>query len=128
MEIHIDSGNDIVESRTECKKIAKKIGFGMVDQTKIATAVSELTRNVIDHAEEGDLTVKSLDKDGKTGIEIKLQDWGPGIEDVEQAMQEGHSTQDTMGQGLPGTKKLMDEMEIDSEPGEGTKVVVRKWL
>lgn len=128
MRIEITSDDDIVTSRTMAKDLAQKLGFGIVDQTKIATAISELTRNVVKYADEGMLNIETISQAGRVGIELICEDRGPGIEDIEQAMQEGYSTGKGLGMGLCGAKKLMDEFEVTSEKGKGLRVTVRKWL
>ncbi|MCK5227194.1 MAG: anti-sigma regulatory factor [Desulfobulbaceae bacterium] len=128
MRIEITSDDDIVTSRTMAKDLAQKLGFGIVDQTKIATAISELTRNVVKYADEGILNIETVSQAGRVGIELICEDRGPGIEDIEQAMQEGYSTGKGLGMGLCGAKKLMDEFEVTSEKGKGLRVTVRKWL
>jgi len=128
MRLEIKTDNDIINSRSEVKNVAKEIGFGVVDQTKIATAISELTRNVVKYADEGALTINRIKEGGRSGIEIICEDQGPGIEDVELALKEGYSTTKGLGMGLSGARKLMDEFAIDSGPGKGTRVIVRKWL
>ncbi len=117
---------DIVRARQRAREIAKGLGFGLVDQSRIATAVSELTRNVVRYATggKGDVSIKSL---SGSGIEIVVSDHGPGIADVEQALRDGFSSGAGMGMGLPGAKRLMDEMHVDSELGSGTTVTIRKW-
>ena len=122
--------DDIVRCRSRAREIAKAIGFGMVDQSRIATAVSELTRNVVRYATEsrGEMTLRALNSDrGMTGLEIVVADKGPGIPDIQEALQEGFSSGAGMGMGLPGTRRLMDEMLIESAPGKGTMVTIRKW-
>ena len=119
---------DIVETRRIVRELTKEVGFGFTDVTRIVTAISELARNVVIHAESGRLYWKLIGGGVRQGIELIVEDQGPGISDIEMAMQEGFSTGRGMGVGLPGTKRLMDEMEIITKEGEGTKIVVRKWL
>jgi serine/threonine-protein kinase RsbT len=119
----------IVLARQEARRIAKEMGFGLVDQSRIATAVSELTRNVVRYAVggRGEMVVRRLEGAAR-GMEIVVRDEGPGIDDVEQAMREGFTSGQGLGLGLPGTKRLVDQMEIDSALGRGTVVTIRKWL
>jgi len=120
---------DIVLARVEGRNLAKELGFGTIDQARIATAISELARNVILYAPEGKVTVRAIVSDhGRRGIEVVCEDNGPGIADVELVMQNGYSTSSGLGMGLPGTKRLMDEVELETELGVGAKVTVRKWL
>lgn len=120
----------IVAARQCARDVARRLGFGMVDQSRIATAVSELARNVIRYAVngEGDVTIRELAAlPSRIGIEIIVQDQGPGITDLEQALHDGFTSGGGLGLGLPGTKRLMDEMLIDSVVGKGTTVTIRKW-
>jgi serine/threonine-protein kinase RsbT len=121
--------NDIVLARQLARETARTLGFGLVDQSRIATAVSELARNVVRYASgaQGDMRLRTLSADRGTGMEITVSDHGPGIPDVEQAMQAGFTSGAGLGMGLPGTRRLMDEMEIDSATGRGTTVTIRKW-
>jgi serine/threonine-protein kinase RsbT len=125
--IPIKEESDIVRARTEAKETAKKLGFGLVDQTRISTAVSELARNVYVYAGSGEVKIEEL-ANPIHGIRITFTDNGPGIEDIDLAMQDGWSSIRSMGKGLPGAKRLMDLMEINSQPGKGTTVIVEKWL
>jgi serine/threonine-protein kinase RsbT len=122
--------DDIVMSRQRAREVAKRLGFGAVDQSRIATAVSELARNVVRYATDGqgEVTIRELPTEARrTGIEIVVADEGPGIADLEQAMSDGFTSGGGMGMGLPGTKRLMDEMEIDSGAGRATVITIRKW-
>jgi serine/threonine-protein kinase RsbT len=123
----IRSDMDIVIARTLARDIAKAIGFGAIDQARIATAVSELARNIFLYAGTGTVTVRELDRNGRRGIEIICDDQGPGITDISQVMQDGYSTSRGMGMGLPGAKRLMDEFDIKSREGIGTTITCRKW-
>lgn len=128
--IPISGEGDIVTARGRARELARALGFGMVDQSRIATAVSELTRNVVRYAMDGrgEAVLRRLaDGRGRAGLEIAVIDQGPGIADVDLAMREGVTSGSGMGMGLPGTRRLMDEMEIDSAPGRGTTVTIRKW-
>lgn len=128
--IQITVEDDIVAARGTAREAAKVLGFGVVDQSRIATAVSELARNVVRYATDGrgEVVVRALGGTGTgTGIEIIVRDQGPGIADTEQAMAEGFTSGSGMGMGLPGTRRLMDEMLLESTPGHGTTVTIRKW-
>lgn len=120
--------DDIVIARQRAREEAKSLGFGLVDQSRIATAVSELTRNVIRYATDsrGEMRLRAL-RGQRIGLEIVVADKGPGIPDVAQALREGYTSGTGLGMGLPGTRRLMDEMEIDSVVGQGTTITIRKW-
>jgi len=126
--VPIRSDLDIVTARVEGRELAKELGFGVIDQARIATAISELTRNIVQYAEQGEATMRPVEVGGRVGLEIICQDEGPGIPDVGLAMQDGFSTSTSLGMGMPGAKRLMDEFEIESEVGFGTTVTIRKWL
>jgi serine/threonine-protein kinase RsbT len=118
---------DIVSTRKAVRDLATKIGFGPTDTTRIVTAASELARNVYKYAGQGVMHWKTLQENGRLGLELRFEDKGPGIQDIEAAMQEGHTTGGGLGMGLPGARRLMDELEIQSAVGEGTTVITRKW-
>jgi serine/threonine-protein kinase RsbT len=127
--IPVKTDLDIVSARVEGRNMAKELGFGTIDQARIATAISELARNVILYAPEGKVTVRAIvSNDGGRGIEVICEDNGPGIANIELVMQDGYSTSSGLGMGLPGTKRLMDEFEIETRLGVGTRVAVRRWL
>ncbi len=127
-QVLIASEGDLVTARKTAREVASRLGFGLTDVTRIVTAVSELARNVITFAGSGLMRWRLLDAGNSVGIELAFEDQGVGIPDVEMAMQEGFSTASGLGMGLPGSKRLMDEMEVQSVPGERTAVVVRKFL
>jgi serine/threonine-protein kinase RsbT len=132
VETRIPIGDEasIVTARQAARLLAKELGFGAVDQSRIATAVSELTRNVVRYATDGrgELFMRTLPPSARgTGIELVVRDDGPGIADVDAALRQGFTSGRGMGLGLPGARRLMDEMTIDSAPGRGTTVTVRKW-
>ncbi len=122
---------DIVAARQRARDIASRIGFGAMDQSRITTAVSELARNVVRYATagRGEVTIGEIaGLNGQRGIEAVVRDSGPGIADLELALRPGFSSGKGLGLGLSGTKRLMDEMTVDSRLGAGTTVTVRKWL
>jgi len=125
--IEITSVEGIVAARQKVRELASNMGFSTVDQTRIATAVSELARNIYQFAGKGRVTIFSLEGDRK-GMKLVCEDDGPGIADIELAMTDGYSTSKSLGLGLPGARRLMDEFQIESEPGKGTKVTITKWL
>lgn len=125
--VEIKQEADIVNVRTAARIRAAEIGFGLVDQTRISTAVSELARNIYTYAGEGEVRIEE-DCTPHHGIRITFIDNGPGIEDIELALKDGFSTAGSMGKGLPGAKRLSDSMDIQSESGKRTKVIIEKWL
>ncbi|GAC1383599.1 MAG: anti-sigma regulatory factor [Herpetosiphon sp.] len=125
--IPITSDLDIVSARMVAREMAIQIGFGAIDQARIATAISELARNIYLYAGRGTVTLKEASKGSKRGLEVTCEDQGPGIPDISLVMQDGYTSSKGMGMGLPGAKRLMDDFEINSKVGTGTKIVCRKW-
>lgn len=125
--VSIQTDLDIVLARSRARDVARDIGFGTIDQARIATAVSELARNVFLYAGIGVVTIRIVDQQGRKGIEVEVEDHGPGILNIEQVFQNGYTTSRGMGIGLPGAKRLMDEFDIQSQIGGGTRIVCRKW-
>ena len=123
--IHTDQ--DIVAARQRGRDLAQQIGFSYSSLTLIATAISELARNILLYAKRGELTVGVVEHNGTKGITVEARDDGPGIPDVERAMELGYSTSGSLGLGLPGVKRLMDEFEIVTTAGGGTTVRAKKW-
>lgn len=119
---------DIVVARQKGRAFASEIGFTQGDLTLLATAISELTRNIVEYAKKGEVIIRNTQRGSKKGIEIIAHDDGPGIPDITLAMQDGYSTRKSLGLGLPGTRRLMDEFDIKSCIGGGTTVTIRKWL
>jgi serine/threonine-protein kinase RsbT len=119
---------DIAYAALAAKDYAKDLGFTTVSQYMISTAVSELARNIFIYAEGGHIDLSTLLENSKIGIEVIAEDSGPGIDDLNSAMQDHFSTGGTMGVGLPGTKRLMDYFHIVSKLGLGTTITVRKWI
>jgi serine/threonine-protein kinase RsbT len=124
----ISSATDIVMARQKGRALAMELGFDGSDLTLIATAISEVARNIVDHAKRGEILLAPTNHGSKHGIAIVARDEGPGITDVNQAMQYGYSTRKGLGVGLPGAKWLMDEFDIDTKVGKGTTVTMKKWL
>lgn len=124
----IDSDADVVAARQRGRTLAAQQGFSSTELTLIATAISELARNIVEYAKRGEITMRLANEGGRRGIVIVARDEGPGIADVEQALQDGYSSGKSLGLGLPGTRRLMDEFEIVSEVGKGTTITVKKWL
>jgi serine/threonine-protein kinase RsbT len=127
-EFRIESEGNIVMARKFVRDAANSLGFSLTDVTRIVTAASELTRNIYHYAGCGNMRWSPLNSDSRVGLELVFEDRGPGIPDIEKAMESGFTTGKGMGLGLPGSKRLMDEMEIQSAVGKGTTVTVRKWL
>lgn len=119
---------DIVAARQMGREIAKSLGFGTVDQARITTAISELARNIYLYAGEGEIYFEVLESLDHKGISIVAQDNGPGIKDISQVMEDGFSTSGGLGAGLPGVRRLMDEFDIESEVGKGTRIITAKWV
>ena len=124
--IKIDA--DIVAARQAGRALASGAGFVGSELTLIATAISEIARNIVVYAGHGEMTMEVIERDGRRGIQVLGRDEGPGIPDVEMAMRDGFSTGKSLGLGLPGARRLMDEFEIASAPGKGTTVTMRKWV
>jgi serine/threonine-protein kinase RsbT len=119
---------DIVAARQVGRQLAKEIGFGEVDQARVATAISELARNIYLYAEKGKICISSIEDGQRRGLKIEAIDRGPGITNIHQVMQDGFTTSGGLGAGLPGVKRLMDYFTIQSQLGEGTAITAIKWL
>lgn len=126
--VQINTEWDIVSARQNGRQLAKELGFGSVDQARIATAVSELARNIYLYAATGEIIITPVSKDGEIGLKITAKDNGPGIIDIRQAMEDGFTTSGGLGAGLPGVRRLMEEFTIESEPNQGTRITATKWL
>jgi serine/threonine-protein kinase RsbT len=123
----VETSEDVVRVRQEVRKRATEIGLSLVDQTKVVTAASELARNMLDYGGGGVVTIELVQTGGRRGIRLAFVDEGPGIADVERALQNGVTTGGGLGLGLGGAKRLSNEFEIVSAPGKGTKVVITRW-
>lgn len=126
-QVAIETETDIVAARREIREVAMEAGFGVTDVTRIVTAASELARNIFKYAGKGSMRWRNIEDNGRSGLELSFVDSGPGIADVDRALQEGYSTGDGLGMGLPGARRLMDDFEIQSSVGKGTTVTVKKW-
>ncbi|MCL5020647.1 MAG: anti-sigma regulatory factor [Bacteroidetes bacterium] len=126
--VHIGSEIDIIEARERGRTIGKLVGFHPVDQTIIATAISEIARNIIFFAKQGTMSFEVIAEGNRRGILIVAKDSGPGIADISMAMQDGYSTSRGLGLGLPGVRRLMDEFQVISIVGKGTTVTMKKWV
>jgi serine/threonine-protein kinase RsbT len=122
----IKQGKDIITARQAGRALAAQLGFSSADQTLIATAISEMARNILMYAKSGEIILRP-EQDNRPGITIIAHDEGPGIPDIQRALQNGYSTTGGLGLGLPGTKRIMDEFSIISEVGKGTVVTMKKW-
>jgi serine/threonine-protein kinase RsbT len=127
LRIPVTSEIDIVTARQQGRALAARIGFSSSSQALIATAISELARNIVSYAGTGEIILSNVFSQGVGGIVVIARDNGPGIENIELAMQDGYSTSKSLGLGLPGAKRLMDEFEILSQPGHGTTITIKKW-
>jgi len=127
VRVQISSAADIVAARQEARALAIEAGFSVCDSTLITTAISEITRNVLEYAQQGEVTISVLKNGSKNGVKIVVNDRGPGIANIPQVMKDGYSSRQGLGIGLPGTKRLMDEFEIRSKVGSGTTITMKKW-
>jgi serine/threonine-protein kinase RsbT len=118
---------DVILFRNRVKEFATKIKMGLVNQTKLITAASELVRNMLKYAEGGDITIEVVSKGRENGIRLVFRDQGPGISDVQLAMKDGYSTGKSLGLGLPGARRLVNDFNISSELNKGTVVTIIKW-
>ena len=127
VRVSIDCDSDVVAARQKGRELASQCGFPSTDTAVVATAISELARNIVRYAVRGEIILRLVQNNGKRGIEVVAADDGPGIADIGLAMQDGYSTSGGLGLGLPGTRRLMDDFEITSDFGKGTTVTVRRW-
>ena len=130
IRVFIGHETDIVVACQKGRDVAARLGFGGGDQVAIAIAISEVARNILDHAGQGEILVQTQirQEERGSGIVVVARDRGPGIADVNLALQDGYSTRGSLGVGLPGAKRLMDEIEVVSKVGQGTTVTMRKWV
>lgn len=124
--ITIKTEDDIVLARRAGREMASTMGFRSVDQSRVATAISELARNILRYARTGEVVIRPVPE--RRGMEIIARDEGPGIANLTLAMEDGYTSGQGLGIGLPGTRRLVDEMDVQSQPGQGTTVTIRKWL
>lgn len=118
---------DVVGVRQKVRAWATELRFSLTDQTKLVTAASELARNTVEHGGGGDVRVEAVENGHRRGIRLVFEDRGPGIPDVELALREGYTTGGGLGLGLGGARRLVNEFDIDSTPGQGTRVVATRW-
>jgi serine/threonine-protein kinase RsbT len=128
LRIAIESDDDVVTARGEGRALAGRLGFSNTDLTVIATAISEIARNIVHYANRGEIEMRLLREPMRAGIEVVARDDGPGIDDIGLALRDGFSSRDGLGLGLPGTRRLMDDFRVESEPGRGTTVTMAKWV
>jgi len=125
--IPIRTSEDVVIVRQYVRKVAIEIGLSLVDQTKIVTAASEIARNTLIHGGGGWASIELVQQFGRSGVRVIFEDSGPGIRDIDRAMQDGYTTANGLGLGLGGAKRLSNEFEIHSSPGQGTRIVLLRW-
>lgn len=118
---------DIVQARQMGRELAAQLGFSAGDQTVIAAAISEIARNILMYAKRGEMRLRTVNDGSRHGLVVVAEDDGPGIRDVQRALQDGYSTSGGLGLGLPGARRLMDDFELVSEVGHGTRVTMKKW-
>jgi serine/threonine-protein kinase RsbT len=123
----IRSGEDVVRERQAVRSAAVRLGFSLVDQTKLVTAASELARNTVDYGRGGDCALEVVQSGERTGLRLVFRDEGPGIPDIEAALRDGYTTGTGLGMGLGGARRLVDEFSIDSAVGVGTTITVTRW-
>jgi serine/threonine-protein kinase RsbT len=128
IRVPISGDVDIVSARQIGKKIAVEMGFSSSDSTLLTTAISEVARNIVRYAQNGEIVFEIVVSDERRGVAITAADNGPGIADIDLAMQDGYSTGKSLGLGLPGTRRIMDDFVIESELGKGTTIRMAKWL
>jgi serine/threonine-protein kinase RsbT len=125
--IAIESDADVVAARQRARELAAALELSSTDQTLLATAISEVARNITHYAKRGEVLVSIVDENGRRGIRVIARDEGPGIADIERALQDGYTTGGGLGLGLPGARRLVDDFSIESAPGRGTTVTLVKW-
>jgi serine/threonine-protein kinase RsbT len=127
VRVAIEREADIVLARQAGRQLAAQLGFSTTDQTLIATAISEVARNIVVYAQQGEIVLTQAADGARVGIEVKAIDQGPGIDNKDMALRDGYSTKNSLGLGLPGARRLMDDFALDSEVGRGTTVTMKKW-
>ena len=126
--VAVDNSDDIVAARHAGHELARDLGFSLTDVTMIATAISEVARNITSYAGRGAIRIALQDRDGRKALVVRAEDNGPGIANVERALEDGFSTGRGLGLGLPGARRLMDRLIVDSAPDRGTIVEMWKWV
>lgn len=125
--VAIEHEGDIVTARQKGRELAASRGLSLTEQTLVATAISEVARNIVVYAGRGEVVLAPVEKNGRRGVMVVARDEGPGIANPELAMRDGYSTAQSLGMGLPGAKRLMDEFQLHSAVGQGTVVTMKKW-
>jgi serine/threonine-protein kinase RsbT len=125
--VPINNSSDVVIARQKVRQWAQDMRFTLVDQTKLVTAASELARNTLDHGRGGQMIMEAVEDLAKSGLRLTFEDQGPGIPDITAALRDGFTTGNGMGLGLGGSKRLVNDFQIESEPGKGTRVTVIRW-
>jgi serine/threonine-protein kinase RsbT len=125
--VPISSSSDVVLARQKVRQWAIEMKFTLVDQTKLVTAASELARNTLDHGKGGQMVIEQVENSIKNGLKLVFEDRGPGISDVNAALRDGFTTGGGMGLGLGGSKRLVNDFQIETEPGKGTRITVVRW-
>ncbi|HEY2496869.1 MAG TPA: anti-sigma regulatory factor [Candidatus Angelobacter sp.] len=125
--VPILNSGDVVLARQKVRQWATEMKFTLVDQTKLVTAASELARNALDHGKGGQMMIEQVENSTRNGLKLVFEDRGPGIPDIDAALRDGFTTGNGMGLGLGGSKRLVNDFHIDSEPGKGTRITVVRW-
>jgi serine/threonine-protein kinase RsbT len=123
----IRADEDLVPARAQARALAERLGFSRTDATLIATAISEIARNIVVHVGQGEIMLRPVEDVSRCGLVVIAHDAGPGIRDVEAVLRDGYAGQGGLGLGLPGARRLMDDFDITSQPGRGTTVTMTKW-
>jgi serine/threonine-protein kinase RsbT len=127
LRVPIEHDDDLVTARAQARELAEQLGFSRTDATLIATAVSEVARNIVVHAGRGELMLRGVENGHRCGLVVVARDEGPGIPDARAALRDGEGWGQGLGLGLPGARRLMDEFDIESRPGNGTTVTMTRW-
>jgi serine/threonine-protein kinase RsbT len=127
VRVAIGSDEDLVPARAQARALAERLGFSRTDATLIATAISEIARNIVVHVGQGEIELRPVEEESRRGLVVIAHDDGPGIRDVEAAVRDGYAGRGGLGLGLPGARRLMDDFDVVSQPGRGTTVTMTKW-
>lgn len=127
VRVSIATDTDIITARQAGRTMAARVGCSSTDLTEVATAISEIARNIVTYAGHGEIVMRQVEQQRRRGIEIVAVDAGPGILDIDRALEDGFTTGPGLGLGLPGARRLMDDFRVTSQPGRGTQVVMHKW-
>jgi serine/threonine-protein kinase RsbT len=127
VRVAIGSDEDLVPARAQARALAERLGFSRTDATLIATAISEIARNIVVHVGQGEIELRPVEEESRSGLVVIAHDDGPGIRNVEAALRDGYAGRGGLGLGLPGARRLMDDFDVVSQPGRGTTVTMTKW-